>query len=70
MNVHFPGLQNLDKAGVLLCPKILICIDCGVSRFSMPENELARLASGASTARTSAKLGNPKQGQLRGPDGI
>jgi hypothetical protein len=41
VNIHFRDLHN---PGVLVFPKILICLDCGASRFSIPENELARLA--------------------------
>jgi hypothetical protein len=34
LNVHFRGLKNLDNPGVLLFPKLLICLDCGFSRFT------------------------------------
>jgi len=44
INVHFSGLKNIANPGVLLLPKILICLDCGFSRFTVPETELARLA--------------------------
>ena len=44
VNIHFRGLKNLNKPSVLAFPMILICLDCGASRFTVPENELARLA--------------------------
>ena len=44
VNIHFRGLKSLNDSGVLAFPKILICLDCGASRFTIPENELARLA--------------------------
>ena len=44
VNIHLHGLKNLKNPGVLVFPKILICLYCGASRFSIPENELARLA--------------------------
>jgi hypothetical protein len=43
VNIHLHGLRNLKYSGVLMFPKILICLDCGASRFTIPENELARL---------------------------
>lgn len=43
INVHFPGLKNLDRPSVFVFPKLLVCLDCGCSRFTIPETELARL---------------------------
>jgi hypothetical protein len=51
MNIHLSGLNNLDKPGVFLFPKVLVCLDCGFSRFTTPETELALLAS--SSRKTS-----------------
>ena len=46
--LHFPfsGLENLDKHGVFVYPKVLVCLDCGLSRFTTPETEAAALANG------------------------
>ena len=44
---HFSGLRNIDRPGILLWPKILVCLHCGSSRFTVPENELPFLAQGA-----------------------
>ena len=44
MLIHFPGLKNMDKPGVLLFPKLTLCLDCGSSRFNVPETELALVA--------------------------
>ena len=41
--IHFSGLRNLDKPGVLVFPKLLICLDCGVSQFTLEEGELGQL---------------------------
>jgi hypothetical protein len=46
MNIHFHGLRNIDKPGVLLFPTLLVCLDCGFSRFTTPKSELALLAEG------------------------
>jgi hypothetical protein len=43
INVHFPGLKNLDKPAVLVFPKLLLCRDCGFSEFTLRESELLLL---------------------------
>jgi hypothetical protein len=45
INVHFGGWAGLSKPGVLVFPKLLVCMDCGFTEFAIPEAELARLAS-------------------------
>jgi hypothetical protein len=45
MMVHHSGLKNLDNSGVMLFPKLLVCLDCGFSQFTVPKAELALLAS-------------------------
>jgi hypothetical protein len=47
MIIHFSGLKNLDNPGVWLFPRLLVCLDCGFSRFTVPETELPLLAKGA-----------------------
>ena len=51
--IHFSGLENLDKPPVWVFPKLLVCLDCGFSRFMTPESELALLARGASAREGS-----------------
>jgi hypothetical protein len=46
INVHFSGLKNTDRPGVWVFPKLLVCLDCGFSRFTVPETELRVLAEG------------------------
>jgi hypothetical protein len=43
INVHFGGLEGLDKPGVFIFPKLLVCLDCGFTEFFIPERELVRL---------------------------
>jgi hypothetical protein len=43
--IHFPGLKNLDKPAVLVFPKLLVCLDCGFTQFTVPEAELQCLAA-------------------------
>jgi hypothetical protein len=50
MGIHFPGLKNIDKPVVWVFPKLVVCLDCGISEFAMPEAELRLLAKGDSAA--------------------
>lgn len=64
MIIHFSGLKNLDNPGVLLSPKVSVCLDCGFSRFSVPETELASVAKGTSETKSSALLKSSGDGAL------
>jgi hypothetical protein len=44
MLIHIPGLKNLDKAPLWLFPKLLVCLDCGRSHFTVPRTELGSIA--------------------------
>jgi hypothetical protein len=57
INVHFPGLKNLDKLPVFVFPQLLVCLDCGFAEFDLPQAEVRLLgecavASGTSTCPT------------------
>jgi hypothetical protein len=52
MIIHFSGLRNLDKPGVWTFPKLLVCMDCGLSRFTLRKPELAVLTNAASPHET------------------
>lgn len=56
--VHFPGLKNLDKPPVWVFPKLLVCLDCGFSRFTTPQRELEILAGGAPTIELQTPEGS------------
>jgi len=45
--IHFPGLKGLNKPIVWVFPELLVCLDCGVTEFSVPEKELGVLVKGA-----------------------
>jgi hypothetical protein len=57
INIHFRGIQNIDDPGVLFFPKVLVCLDCGSSRFSTPNPELLRLAGCAATRKAAIREG-------------
>jgi len=46
MMIHFCGFRNIDKPGVWVFPKVLVCLNCGFSRFTTPETELRVLRDG------------------------
>jgi hypothetical protein len=43
INIHLPSLKNAGKRGVLVFPKLLVCLDCGFAQFALPVTELRRL---------------------------
>jgi hypothetical protein len=56
INIHFSGLNNLDRPSVLVFPKILVCLDCGFSQFTAPEAALALLAEATPASDVSARV--------------
>ena len=46
MMIHFRGWKHLENPGVLAFPEILICLDCGSTRFRIAETELKLLRKG------------------------
>jgi hypothetical protein len=58
INVHFPGLKNLDKPTVFVFPEILVCMDCGFTELVIPESELRLLGTdgGAPGTRRSTEI--------------
>jgi len=45
VNIHFPGLEGLDKPTVWVFPEIMVCLHCGFAEFSIPKAELRALAA-------------------------
>jgi hypothetical protein len=54
--IHFPGLKGLDKPIVWVFPKLVVCRDCGVTEFIVPEAELRVLSFGIAVGRTLREL--------------
>jgi hypothetical protein len=46
IGVHFPGMKNIDKPVVWVFPKVIVCLDCGIAEFGVPEPERQQLAKG------------------------
>jgi hypothetical protein len=50
MGIHFPELKNIDKPIVWVFPEVVVCLDCGIAEFGVPEEELRQLAKGDAAA--------------------
>jgi hypothetical protein len=48
--LHFRGLQNVHKPGVMIFPTVLVCLECGLSQFSARPKDLTLLAQDNSMA--------------------
>lgn len=55
MMIHLSGLKNIDEPGVLVFPKVSVCLDCGSSRFTIPGADLALLAGRSIRTEPSAR---------------
>lgn len=55
VNLHFHGVHSLDQPGVLAFPKVLVCLDCGLSRFTTSKTELASLVTGVKKGSSSTR---------------
>jgi hypothetical protein len=55
MIIHFSGLKNLDNPGVWEFSKLLVCLDCGVSRFTVSEPGRGLLIAASGTAEPFAQ---------------
>lgn len=46
ISLQFPLFKNLTNPSVLVFPQISVCLDCGVSLFTVPPYELQMLRDG------------------------
>jgi len=46
MSIHFPGRKGLDKPVVWVFPKLVVCLGCGLTLFTIPEADLRLLENG------------------------
>jgi hypothetical protein len=40
ISIHFPGMKGLDRPAVLVFPRLVVCVDCGFTEFTVPAAEL------------------------------
>lgn len=43
LNIHFPGVRGLDVPTVWAFPRLMVCMDCGSTQFTIPKAELKTL---------------------------
>ncbi len=66
MVIHLTGLKNVNNPGVLLFPRLLVCLDCGFFRYKVPASELLLLETGSSKSRSST--GEVACSEVGGPE--
>jgi hypothetical protein len=42
--IHWREFQNIDKALVWVFPQLVVCSDCGIAEFAVPEAQLFQLS--------------------------
>ena len=47
MNLHFPGIEGLDKPTVWVFPEVVVCLNCGFAEFAIQKPELRRIDEGS-----------------------
>jgi hypothetical protein len=53
---HFSGRENRGKSHVFVFPKVVVCLDCGFSRFAVAETELGLLRERSKSSSASQLL--------------
>jgi hypothetical protein len=48
--IHWPGLKNIDKPIVWVFPEFVVCWDCGIAEFAVPEAQMSQLKKGDTAA--------------------
>jgi hypothetical protein len=50
MMLHLSGRKYLDNPGVLVFPRVSVCMDCGFSRFTITDADLQLLGKSSAAA--------------------
>jgi len=46
MNIHLPGPKGLEQPALWTFPRIEVCLDCGLTLFTITEAELRLVENG------------------------
>jgi len=49
LDIHFPGLRNVNKSPIRVFPELWVCFNCGKAEFTVPKDELDLLAKSDAT---------------------
>ena len=44
IGLHFPELKYLHLPPIFVFPKLFVCLECGLTEFTMPDKELRLIA--------------------------
>ena len=50
-NIHTSTPRNLERAAVLVFPRVLVCLDCGFAGFVLAETDLRLLGGSARSVK-------------------
>jgi len=50
--IHFSGMENLDKPHVNISPDVVVCLNCGIAQFAVPQAQLRLLGKGDTDVST------------------
>jgi hypothetical protein len=59
--IHFRGRNHLANPGVLTFPSMLVCLDCGSTRFRIADAELKLLREGNAPLKAAAHATRPSE---------
>ena len=54
INIHFPGMKGLDKPTVWAFPRLLVCLDCGATYFTLSSAQVHQLRGDACRSDNAA----------------
>jgi hypothetical protein len=52
INIHFTGLKNIDRPSIFVFPNVVVCLDCGLSHFTIAETEWPYLSEARLKVKT------------------
>jgi hypothetical protein len=58
MMIHSSGEENIGDPGILAFQKVLVCLSCGFSEFTIPVNDLMLLASKSTRSVLKGRIEN------------
>ena len=54
INIHQPGRKGLDLPTVFVFPHLSVCLDCGVTQFTLSSDQLRELKGSDSRSAAAA----------------
>ena len=54
LNIHFPGFEGLDRPTVWAFPRLLVCLDCGSTQFTLSDDQVRELKADSRSEAAAA----------------